>query len=168
MFSNIQPIWIFIGAMALFCVCTALLAIGAHWQDERMNNKPGSGGDRRYMIRFRYQDWSGYEKRWKCTYLAQQCENIEERHAIINSAVMSPADVSHLTRGLNKYPRFAWVFDTYRSAWDAFIHYECKKLAWMETAHNWKQGPVVVELIEERRYYRWFTGWYVLHSVEMS
>jgi hypothetical protein len=145
-----------------------LVIWGMALQDSRLNNAPGKGGDRRYMIRFRYQDWKGLEKRWHHTYLSAICENIEERHALLNAAVFKPADLSHLTRDLNKYPRFALVLNTYREARDYYIHYECKGMPWMEAIHSWKNGPVRVELIEERTYYKFFKGWYTLHEVELS
>ena len=167
--ENAHGIQLFLMGMVMVAALICLVVCGAAWQDARLNNAPGKGGDRRYMIRFRYQDWSGLEKRWKHTFLAQHCENIEERHALLNAAVIGPpADLSHLTNGLNQYPRFAMVFDTYRAARDTYIHYEVKKMSWMEAVHNWKNGPVVVEIQEERTYYKFFKGWYTLHAVELS
>ncbi|WDS62089.1 hypothetical protein [Pseudomonas phage D6] len=134
----------------------AIIGIGTWYQDNKMNQSPKLGMNGRYMIRFRYRYFKGLETRWKHEYLA--FVDPQGQHQSSPDSVWM----------MNEYMRFSCVFDTYSDAKSTFEFYDCGTLKKMEKQHNWKAGPITVELLEERKYFGFFKSWYTLHSVEMK
>jgi len=148
--------WFAIGALGLSALLGSIGIVG-YWQDCRYNNSSTRGLGGRYVIRFRYKYFKGLEVRWKHEY---QC------FADANGKVgiREPGSVW----GMNEYLRFAAKYDSYADAKGVYSFYEDGSILKMETVHNWKKGPIIVELLEERTYFGFFKSWYTLHSVEMK